>query len=421
MGTVSGPASSTVGHVALWNNTAGTLLSDGGKLPVDWFNVINYGADPTGSADSTTAVSNAIAAATNGGVIYFPAGTYKVSAININTSGITLLGAGQSATVLAPSTTTGDFILVGNGTNNPHAVTIANLWIQPSAARTGGSTVRIRNGHNIVVENVSFWGTHYVGISLEGGSGQYIYYVKSCEINNCTAEAISIGNSAASVVQEVFIQDTTISSSGNGIFIFNGSGVYCTNVSILACTSNGFGTYPGSGQYAQYVRCYNVLCDTCGGYGFQIGDNGGKINLVEFVNCWGSSNANYGFNAGSSNINGLSIKGGTFTNNQQWGIVLGAGTNHLIDGAMVSSNSQSLSGSAGGIGVAGGVSGFTIVNCMSGSVGQATNQQGWGILVNAGSSNNYIIQNNRCPGNLTAGTTDGGTGTNKAVGNNLAA
>lgn len=56
-------------------------------VPVDldsglgWFNVLDYGADPTGVADSTQAVRDAIAAAYafGGGVIYFPPGLYTIA------------------------------------------------------------------------------------------------------------------------------------------------------------------------------------------------------------------------------------------------------------------------------------------------------------------------------------------------------
>lgn len=51
-------------------------------------NVLDFGADPTGVADSTTAIINALAAAD---VVYLPAGTYKVSQIVLTGSGNTAL------------------------------------------------------------------------------------------------------------------------------------------------------------------------------------------------------------------------------------------------------------------------------------------------------------------------------------------
>lgn len=48
----------------------------------DWKNVLDFGADPTGVADSTTAIQNAINWTANDqrGTIYFPLGSYKVTA-----------------------------------------------------------------------------------------------------------------------------------------------------------------------------------------------------------------------------------------------------------------------------------------------------------------------------------------------------
>jgi Pectate lyase superfamily protein len=71
-------------------------------------NALDYGADPTGAADSSTAINNAIAALpVSGGTVYLPAGTYKInSVINIGNGsqsglstrwGVTLQGATPSS------------------------------------------------------------------------------------------------------------------------------------------------------------------------------------------------------------------------------------------------------------------------------------------------------------------------------------
>jgi hypothetical protein len=60
-------------------------------------NVLRYGADPTGSADSSTATIAAIASWNGRGVVTFPAGVYKVSAaIAVTPNGILFVGAGCS-------------------------------------------------------------------------------------------------------------------------------------------------------------------------------------------------------------------------------------------------------------------------------------------------------------------------------------
>lgn len=74
------------------------------------YNVVTgYGADPTGTVDSTVAIQNAITAATNagGGIVWMPAGTYKIRpqgsnsyCLQINGSRVVLRGAGTGQTFL---------------------------------------------------------------------------------------------------------------------------------------------------------------------------------------------------------------------------------------------------------------------------------------------------------------------------------
>lgn len=59
----------------------------------DWVNVIWKGADPSGTNDSTSAIQAAInSLPATGGVVYFPAGTYKVTPTGSPAVGITLQG-----------------------------------------------------------------------------------------------------------------------------------------------------------------------------------------------------------------------------------------------------------------------------------------------------------------------------------------
>lgn len=76
----------------------------GGEL----FNVVQYGADPTGAVASDSAVDAAIAAASSGGVIFFPPGRYVLnnthvmqSAVATNPYGIVSL-RGEEGTIIVP-------------------------------------------------------------------------------------------------------------------------------------------------------------------------------------------------------------------------------------------------------------------------------------------------------------------------------
>ena len=93
------------------------------------FHVVSYGADPTGVADSTLAIQAAInaAAAAGGGIVWMPAGTFRVSpqgvnafALQISTSGVVLRGAGVGQTFLLNTATVmrNKFIINVTGPSN---------------------------------------------------------------------------------------------------------------------------------------------------------------------------------------------------------------------------------------------------------------------------------------------------------------
>jgi hypothetical protein len=75
--------------------------------------VLAYGAKPDGSADSATAINNAISAAgqAGGGVVLIPAGTYRLDkVVQLGYSNVVLRGAGSARTVLKPTRSLTDLI-----------------------------------------------------------------------------------------------------------------------------------------------------------------------------------------------------------------------------------------------------------------------------------------------------------------------
>src|SRR5882672_5105117 len=90
---LGGAASATAARVLL------------GSVP----SVVTFGADPSGVADSTAAINNAIAANV---AVYFPAGIYKISSPIVIPQGVTrhLRGSGQYATFILQTGNTSDGI-----------------------------------------------------------------------------------------------------------------------------------------------------------------------------------------------------------------------------------------------------------------------------------------------------------------------
>lgn len=165
----------------------------------DWINVVSgYGADPTGAADSTSAIQNAIGACPIGGVVYFPAGSYTVSApLLIKNAGTRLLGShsgnngfeggGSNAAIInAAASFSGDAILDSNGQadlsvrdlnvhgHNLTRGTTMGININGGAlledvlvAYTVGTGIKIRNGVTVMHQV----GVFHAGNSTGAGSG----------------------------------------------------------------------------------------------------------------------------------------------------------------------------------------------------------------------------------------------------------
>jgi hypothetical protein len=131
--------------------TAGALA----QLQVtDWINVVTmFGADPTGTADSTTAIQTAIGALpAHGGVIYFPAGVYSCSgALTVDQSYVTLMGDGYgfATQITVPSGTISRTAAIILGNTAP--VSQCSVRDLAVVVDGGAHAVNPGTGHGIVI------------------------------------------------------------------------------------------------------------------------------------------------------------------------------------------------------------------------------------------------------------------------------
>ena len=136
-------------------DVAGTIAKNGVTI-TPWINVkTDYGATGNGSTDDRTAINNAIAAANSSGAsLYFPFGTYKVSAslTALTASGVIVKGDGRNRTIIASSSASGDvFTMAGQ------FQTIEDLSFVPSVFRTSGYELKLALGcFQNVVRNIYF-------------------------------------------------------------------------------------------------------------------------------------------------------------------------------------------------------------------------------------------------------------------------
>jgi hypothetical protein len=164
--------------------TGATVVRSLQDTSADVANVLNYGADPTGVADSTTAIQAAVA---TGKRVYIPQGRYIVTDAITITTGQIIEGDGRSATLLMilggfNMIAAGVFVFaVSAGEQGPE---IRDLWIRysqpsfagvaradmihyPPAINTSGSSSRFKLV-NVYITNA------WDGIVFNGGGAGFI-------------------------------------------------------------------------------------------------------------------------------------------------------------------------------------------------------------------------------------------------------
>ena len=131
-----------------------------------WVDVRAFGAKGDGSTNDLDAIQDAIDSLPNGGIVFFPIGTYLTSTANsINISdGIILQGAGIDATVIKNTSATRlKGVLSGSDTTNGnHDITIKNMTIERTVL-TGSSG----NNFNEFIYIGSSAGTDTYNINIE--------------------------------------------------------------------------------------------------------------------------------------------------------------------------------------------------------------------------------------------------------------
>lgn len=208
---------------------------------IGWYNVVTqFGADPTGAADSTTAIQNAVNACAGAGVVYIPAGTYRLSSALAVGSGITIRGDGANATILDQYTTTANGITI-SGTTVTN-VQILDLRINGFGTGTGvGISATADAGANPVIQLV----LRNLYIYSMGSHGVYVLVPIVSTFDN--VEAAVCG--------------------GRGFYITGVSatttpGTSCTFLSCYANTCALDGWYINMMTYSTFIACASDSCAT---------------------------------------------------------------------------------------------------------------------------------------------------------------
>lgn len=127
-------------------------------------NVLDYGADPTGAADSLPAINLALASGAKH--IYFPQGTYKTSAVINRPNSIRMFGDGPSASVISAAhngviVDTSPAMLSGDSYN-----TLEDIGFTNAATYNSSIGIKFTNLNQPSVKRVRVSGGPIIGIQL---------------------------------------------------------------------------------------------------------------------------------------------------------------------------------------------------------------------------------------------------------------
>lgn len=201
------------GSVALYLKTA--AAATGWQKMVQsfgWKSVLDYGADPTGAVDSTTAFQSAIndVSAQSGGVVFVPYGTYLISQLTMSGAGsgtaVQLIGSGGGSVLkwtFNAGAAAGSMITVTAGAQRCVFENIrfdGSGLTNPDAAQ-GNHLIRVDGTGGGVIEThiVECWFGNMVagagdGVHIIGTAGNLVsrLWIRDCEFNGCTRYGVGI-------------------------------------------------------------------------------------------------------------------------------------------------------------------------------------------------------------------------------------
>ena len=184
-------------------------------------NVLAFGADPTGAADSTSAFNDAIATIVSGGTLLVPGGIFKFDGV-VTASGIIVKGNGIGSTVLNMSGS-GQLVLAGSYAR------LIDCSITSSNTPTVPSVSLADNTFNCRIRDCLFTGCLAGAI---GSSGLIINLgVLDCVFTGCAMQAstsvINVGNGSSTtmVFERCYLSNNNDAAGGQAMTIGAGDPV----------------------------------------------------------------------------------------------------------------------------------------------------------------------------------------------------
>jgi hypothetical protein len=381
--------------------------------------VLEHNADPTGVGDSASAFQAAVNASRH---VIVPPGTYKIGSVVTLPDGTFVEGSGLGGvSLISPSLSARSFFTTGDwcriaGFRFGASGSLPGLG-SGGAESSGGAAVTIA-GNRGWLEHLEFRNVYNCVVIAPGAVDGAVYVLNDLVGNDYAGSALQC-NSTGNLIGDVFVTNFSfytgpLNTTGTNVLL---SG-YVEAFSMMQADVIG-------GQYA--------LRTTGGGQGHGVGPCFNKFSTVYFdsatagvlldnavgawlTNCWFSCRPGSGCTV--QNSNDVSFNQCNFVNNGTHGLLVASTAARVrVTGGSSMANNYSATGD--GYHFAAGASDFIVQGCTASNTGMNIGgNQRYGICVESGASDRYIIQGNLVSGNATGGVSDGGAGSNKLVANN---
>lgn len=220
-------------------------------------NIKDYGAVGDGTTDDTTAIQNAVNAAStaNGGTVWFPAGTYKTTAaISISGSNVALEGAGYGGSLNGPK--------VGGAIIKPASGATFDVITTPLPPTPGTAGYLL---YGLRIENLNIDCGNMTGNVAGQGNGVHLYGVRysllrSVKVFNCKNWAFLIEGDATNFAYNATLIDCVTDSCKAGARFTS-----CEQSALYRCIFEGHNTattaaQPYSGSASTYAT--QLFADT---------------------------------------------------------------------------------------------------------------------------------------------------------------
>ncbi len=278
--------------VAVTDATTKTAADAATTSTPSWVNVTSYGADPTGASDSASAFNSAVAAVGNagGGVVYIPAGNYKVaSTVTCTAVPVYFVGDGAWATVIS-FTGTGDcFRIYDSSTYSSRTKFgggVVGLTIDGSKAGAGSTGLHAGDllQYEVDLTVQSFNGAGSIGVRFDNNYYWMEQLFGRIYAQNCASHVVFDWTSSTSTTSsgsfercdlDIYVDQWDASFDGvvfkNGAYITDGSmkirgnfGSSKTAVSSAALRLTGNRTANGYSGYSGIVNSHLDIGVECG-------------------------------------------------------------------------------------------------------------------------------------------------------------